>query len=75
MATNVDRLSVLARNLRVLAAAAENASGPREMTGIILGLQSAIGLVSLCLFNWNKKMIQNTAHDLDRNEMRDGRLL
>lgn len=75
MATNVDRLKVVANNLRILAAAAENAAGPREMTGIILGLQSAVSLVSLCLFNWNKKLIQNTAHDLDRNEMRDGRLL
>ena len=73
MNTNKHRLSLVARELRLMAMAAENASEPQEYAALIQSLQTAITLLSLCLFNRQTRMIQAVAHDLDIHEMGDVR--
>lgn len=68
MKPNAQKLRILANSLRLMACAAENASSARDMRGLILGLQAAISLASLCLFNWNRKIIENAAFEIDPTE-------
>lgn len=70
MKTNKERLALVARELRLMAAAAENSSEPRQLVSLIQGLQTAISLISLCMFTRQKKLIQGVAHDLDPVELK-----
>jgi len=68
---NKERLMVLANSLRMMAIAAENARTGKDLVCIIQGLQEAISLVSLCMFSWTQKIIQDAQHDIDPSEERE----
>lgn len=69
MNSNKERLTIVAQNLRLMACAAENATEARHFVDLMQALQAMISLISLCMFSRQKKLIQNIALDLDKNEM------
>lgn len=62
---NQRRLQLVARTLRLLANAIENAKSAKDLRHVIMSLNSALSIVTLCAFNFQRVLIENAKDDYD----------
>ncbi len=62
------RIEIVGRHLRLMAGAIEAAQTPAEVRAIAVTLQAAMSLINLCLYDYQKALIENAKYDIDLKE-------
>lgn len=68
MPTIQHRMHLVARSLRLIAAALDNVHDIRQLRGIILSLNNSSRAVMICAYGFQKLLIERSKFDIDPRE-------